>query len=67
MIQPNALATVHDILTYCAPPLELIEHLERYQQRQALPEPIVEWLAKWRTIRSDSLSLLDGVIVAAPP
>lgn len=51
----------HDILAFLAPPIELIEHLERYQAKAQLPACIVEWLALWQAIRSDGKTPIDGV------
>ena len=53
--------TVHDILHYCAPPITLIEWLEKHEARQALPEDVQDYLNKWRTLRSDRPSILDGI------
>ena len=50
---PNQFQGLFDVLTFCAPPLALLEHLERYEQRAPLPAEVTQWLGKWRTIRSD--------------
>lgn len=54
----------HDLLFFLAPPIELIEHLERYQAKGQLPQIIVDWLELWQTIRSDGKSPIDGVTAA---
>lgn len=61
MIQPTKFCTVHELLAATAPPLEVVELLERYEQRQPLPGKVGAWLALWRTLRSDEPSVLDGV------
>jgi len=48
------------VLFFLAPPLELIEHLERYQAKGQLPAVIIEWLETWQAIRGDGKSLIDG-------
>lgn len=53
--------TGHEILTLIAPPIELIEHLEKYQVKAQLPANVTVWLELWRTIRSDGKSPIDGV------
>lgn len=53
--------TGHEILSLIAPPIELIEHLERYQAKAQLPANVVAWLELWRAIRSDGNSPIDGV------
>lgn len=50
----------HDLLFFLAPPIELIEHLERYQAKGQLPAVIIEWLEVWQSIRGDSKSPIDG-------
>lgn len=53
--------TGHEILALIAPPIELIEHLERYQAKAQLPASIATWLELWQAIRSDGKTPIDGV------
>jgi len=53
-------AAGHDVLFFLAPPIELIEHLERYQAKGQLPAVIVEWMQVWQSIRGDGKSPIDG-------
>lgn len=61
---PN-LTTVHDALNTVAPPIELVELLEKYEQQQRLPANVAQWLNLWRALRTGSP--LDGVTVETPP
>ena len=61
MIQPTKFCSVHELLAATAPPIEVVELLERYEERQPLPGKVGAWLALWRTLRSDQASPLDGV------
>ena len=42
--------TLYDLLLALRPPLELIDHLERFERRNALPPPLATWLERWRRI-----------------
>ena len=42
--------TLYDLLLALRPPLELIDHLERFERRNALPPPLATWLERWRQI-----------------
>ncbi len=55
--------TIFDVYDYLKPPLELIEHLERYEAKQQLPASIMDFLRKWRVIRSDQPFELDNIEV----
>ncbi len=55
-----ASAEGHDLLAFLAPPIELIEHLERYQAKGQLPAVIVDWLGLWQAIRGDGKTPIDG-------
>lgn len=57
--------TGSEILAYLAPPVELIDHLERYTVKGPLPACIVEWLERWQGIRGDGATPIDGATVAA--
>lgn len=59
------LGTVHDALHTVAPPLELVELLEKYEQQQRLPANVQQWLNLWRALRTGSP--LEGVTVETPP
>ncbi len=52
--------SAHELLASMAPPLELVEHLERFEAKGQLPDPVVAWLTKWRAIRGDQPFALDG-------
>ena len=47
------LTTMYDLLSFVAPPLELIEGLERQAERRTLPPRTIEFLDRWKRIRSD--------------
>ena len=49
-----------EVLAFLMPPLELIEHLDRYQAKGQLPAVIVEWLARMQAIRGDGQTAIDG-------
>lgn len=53
-----------EILAYLAPPVELIDHLERYTAQGKLPVIVVEWLERWQGIRSDGATPIDGTSAA---
>ena len=56
------MTTLADVLTATKPPLELLDHLTRYQGRGALPDVVVTWLERWRRIYAgDPDPLLDGL------
>lgn len=57
--------TAHEILAHLAPPIELLEHLERYEAKGQLPACIVDWLHRWQGIRSDGATPIDGATPAA--
>jgi DNA polymerase III epsilon subunit-like protein len=61
IICPVRLVTGADVLAYLMPPLELLDHLDRYQQRGALPASIVEWAERMQAIRRDGKTAIDGV------
>lgn len=44
------MTTLFDVLTATKPPIELLDHLTRYQGRAALPDVVVTWLERWRRI-----------------
>ena len=44
------MTTLSDVLNATKPPLELLDHLTRYQGRAALPDQVVGWLERWRRI-----------------
>lgn len=44
------MTTLSDVLNATKPPLELLDHLTRYQGRAALPDRVVTWLERWRRI-----------------
>ncbi len=54
------LLTIGELLARVAPPLELVELLEKYEARQQLPAPAQTYLDLWRIVRSDAPSPLDG-------
>lgn len=56
--------TGHDILAHLAPPIELIEHLERYEAKGQLPACIVDWLHRWQGIRGNGVTPIDGATQA---
>ena len=41
---------IHDLLQATKPPLEIIDHLGRYQNTRQLPAPAVLWLERWKRI-----------------
>lgn len=54
------MITLSDVLAATKPPLELLDHLTRYQGRAALPETVMTWLERWRRIYAgDPDPLLD--------
>lgn len=53
-------ATGHELLAYLSPPIELLEHLERYQAKGQLPQAITDWVQRWNDIRGDGPSQIDG-------
>lgn len=62
---PVALAA-HDILLILAPPLALVDYLDRlWAAKQAKGETVPEqwrrWLERWKTIRSELPSEIDYV------
>jgi hypothetical protein len=42
--------TLYDLLLALRPPLELLDHLERFERRNALTPPLATWLERWRRI-----------------
>lgn len=60
--------TLYDLLLALRPPLELIDHLERFERRDALPPPLATWLDRWRRIYAgDPDPLLDALPPAQVP
>lgn len=49
-----------EILAYLMPPVELLDHLDRYQQRGQLPSVIVEWAERMQAIRSTDKTPIDN-------
>lgn len=56
--------TGSEILAYLAPPIELIDHLERYAAKGQLPTVVVEWMQRWQGIRGDGKTPIDGATPA---
>lgn len=52
------MKTGSDLLIFLAPPLSLIDKLDA---APALPADIAEWVQRWKAIRSDGPSEIDGV------
>lgn len=57
---------VSDLLLILAPPLRLVDWLEKvfYQRKvngEEVPENFVKWLERWQRIRSDLPSEIDGM------
>lgn len=51
--QPVNLTTLYEVLTFLAPPLELIDGLEAQAERMDIPPRTVEFLDRWKRIRSN--------------
>ena len=59
------MITLYDVLAATKPPLELLDHLARYQGRGALPDAVTTWLERWRRIYAgDPDPLLDELTTA---
>lgn len=53
--------SLYDVLCWLAPPLELIEALERWSHMKPLPQPVLDYLERWRKLRTgEPLPELDG-------
>ena len=57
---------VSDLLLVIAPPIRLVEWLEKvFAQKaangDAVPENFIKWLERWQRIRSDLPSEIDGL------
>lgn len=64
MKQGAIMITLSDVLEATKPPLELLDHLTRYQGRAALPETVMTWLERWRRIYAgDPDPLLDELTI----
>lgn len=55
-----------DILTLLAPPIRLVDWLERvFEQKKKkgedVPESFTQWLERWREIRLDGPAVTDGL------
>ena len=46
-IRGDGMTTLSDVLNATKPPLELLDHLTRYQGCAALPDQVVGWLERW--------------------
>lgn len=55
---------VASLLRWLAPPLELVEALERWQTSgKPMPQPVSDYLAKWQALRTDGTvgaAIVDG-------
>ena len=61
-----SMITLSDVLAATKPPLELLDHLTRYQGRAALPDVVATWAERWRRIYAgDPDPLLDELQCAA--
>ena len=59
----------YEILAHLAPPIGLVDWLERIftakaEAGQRVPAEYVEWLQSWQAIRSDGLTPIDGTAPA---
>ncbi len=52
------MKTGSDLLIFLAPPLSLIDKLDA---SPTLPAEIAEWVQRWKAIRGDGPSEIDGV------
>lgn len=43
---------LYDVLCYLAPPLELLAALERWSHMKKLPEPILNYMERWRKLNA---------------
>lgn len=58
----HALAA-HDTLLTLAPPLALVDYLDRLWAGRNPPEQWVRWLDRWKAIRAAESSIIDYVSV----
>ena len=60
----NEPADVASLLRWLAPPLELVEALERWQASgKPMPQPVGDYLAKWQALRTAEpvgAAIVDG-------
>lgn len=53
--------SLYDVLCWLAPPLELMEALERWQSMKQLPQPVLDYIERWRKLRTgEPMPELDG-------
>ena len=52
---------LYDVLCWLSPPVELLEALERWQSKKQLPQPVLDYLYRWRRLRThEPVPELDG-------
>ncbi|GIV73516.1 hypothetical protein [Caldilinea sp.] len=49
-LEPQSL---YDVLCWLSPPVELIDAVERWSKMKQLPQPVLDWLDRWRRLRTD--------------
>jgi hypothetical protein len=53
--------SLYDVLCWLSPPLALIEALERWQTMKQLPQPVLDYVERWRKLRTgEPMPELDG-------
>jgi hypothetical protein len=45
--------TLYDVLCYLAPSVELLAALERWSRMKKLPEPVLNYMERWRKLNAD--------------
>ena len=67
MTNTQIAPTLYDLLLALRPPLELIDHLERFERRNALPAALATWLERWRQLYAGQPdAAIDSLGLQAP-
>lgn len=53
--------TLYDVLCWLSPPIELLVALERWKSMRQLPQPVLDYLERWRKLQThEPVPALDG-------
>jgi hypothetical protein len=53
--------SLYDVLCWLSPPVELLELLERWATKKQPPQPVRDYMERWRKLRTgEPMPALDG-------